>query len=611
MKVSEFLTVLQEYVVWLQMQDWNPKSTAVKQVEFELNVADEMNLKIKLVYLDGQYYYMINIGRLSQESLMRERASQMEFMTQLISSLGHELNTPLMEITKKIEMLDVKLKGSGYASPERSRKGFVFGSGRTTDDKLSLGVSATSPHETQSGSTSAEFRSRMRNSETKLDQKVEKLLDFVYQTSMKMTYLIGSLLTYSQILNGQNPISSTTEFQVATLLEEVVTLFHQKCSKKELSIKVVCDPEIKVKTDRKRLIGCLCLFVDNAVKFTNEVGERIFLCAELSEQKTQVIFKVIDLGNGINKRDMAIITRIMTNPFSTTVTSSSAGLGIGLRMAECIISELSSSSGRCLEIHSKLQSGTTVSFQIPASQPLNVNTPRTVLKANNFSVAGLVGIALLKPKLTQLQERHELYETEREQLLGAVAVLDSIPDEERSTKMNLTKNLSQSAGLEEANFKQSNQIVSSLLVPVGRGVIPNANRLRRASINSNRMLNSLTGSKILSSIVMTRETKKVMIVDDEVFLLEFLRDVLEDRGLEVFTASGPERAFDLSALLGQMGKKIDMVYMDFNMPGMNGADCVAILKSDQYLSSMESAHFTAVTAQDDQKVRGLFEKVGG
>ena len=52
----------------------------------------------------------------------------------------------------------------------------------------------------------------------------------------------------------------------------------------------------------------------------------------------------------------------------------------------------------------------------------------------------------------------------------------------------------------------------------------------------------------LSSILKQKEVKKVMIVDDEVFLLEFMRDLLESWDIEVYTASSPERAIEIGGM---------------------------------------------------------------
>jgi CheY-like chemotaxis protein len=50
--------------------------------------------------------------------------------------------------------------------------------------------------------------------------------------------------------------------------------------------------------------------------------------------------------------------------------------------------------------------------------------------------------------------------------------------------------------------------------------------------------------------------------------------------------------------------------MDFNMPGMNGADCTKILKSKTYRDSIGNAVFIALTAQDDKLVKDAFRDAG-
>ena len=600
----DFFTLLEDIMKLLKLEMWNQGHSSLKQLLFEVNLNDEIKVLVRLVQIDDKYYYYLNVSKVTQESVLRERANQMEFMTQLISSLGHELNTPITEITKQIEMYLKKMK----TAEERKNNQQAATRESETDQFVVNNLSIPSERPI----TVERFYL-----EEPAFESGDRMLESVHQTCMRLSYLISSMLSYSQILNGRELSTSTSEVIVRSVLEEVAHMFALKAERKGLSIYVICDRRIKVETDRRRLVGCLSLFVDNSIKFSNTQGEKIFLTAEVSSNHTMVVFKVVDFGNGINKRDMELITKIMSNPFMAAVTSSSAGLGIGLRMAECIISELSGNSGKSLEIQSKLQHGTTISFELPLKEVVGDLTPQAI-DPNKLSVAGLLGLALLKPKLLQTKRTDASYQTERDRLLTKFSIegnnsseRSDNPNKDLLKALRLDRIIEVAKSMEGMVFKQSNQFASSVVIPLGRGIINGSSRIQKKnSLTTNKMLTASRSSRMLTNIVITKPTKKVMIVDDEVFLLEFLRDVLEDRGLEVFTASGPERAFDLSALLGQMGKKIDMVYMDFNMPGMNGADCIKGLKSETYQASMDSARYTAVTAQDDQKVRDLFAQVG-
>ena len=103
---------------------------------------------------------------------------------------------------------------------------------------------------------------------------------------------------------------------------------------------------------------------------------------------------------------------------------------------------------------------------------------------------------------------------------------------------------------------------------------------------------------------------RVMIVDDEVFLLEYLRDLLEELGVEVYCASSAEEALKIADMLNQFRKKIALVFVDFNMPITNGAECTKLLKTQKYKAVIGEAVFTALTAQNDSHVKEKFRKVG-
>lgn len=67
--------------------------------------------------------------------------------------------------------------------------------------------------------------------------------------------------------------------------------------------------------------------------------------------------------------------------------------------------------------------------------------------------------------------------------------------------------------------------------------------------------------------------KVVLIVDDDLPLLEFLRQALELQGFDVLAASNPFIAVRLAAM-----NTPDLVVMDIDMPGMEGTEAAKHLK---------------------------------
>lgn len=86
-------------------------------------------------------------------------------------------------------------------------------------------------------------------------------------------------------------------------------------------------------------------------------------------------------------------------------------------------------------------------------------------------------------------------------------------------------------------------------------------------------------------------TKKLLIVDDEIEICEFLKSFFEDRDFKVATAHDGARAFDQVTLF-----KPDVVLLDIQMPGMDGLQTLKKIKS--VYPKMKVIMVTAVETQE-------------
>jgi DNA-binding response OmpR family regulator len=95
--------------------------------------------------------------------------------------------------------------------------------------------------------------------------------------------------------------------------------------------------------------------------------------------------------------------------------------------------------------------------------------------------------------------------------------------------------------------------------------------------------------------------KKILLVDDEEDILDFLELILDEQGYSVIKAnSGRE------ALAAAQMNRPELILLDIMMPEMDGWEVLKLLKADEEVSHIPVAMLTARTEMKD-KIQGLQE----
>jgi DNA-binding response OmpR family regulator len=95
--------------------------------------------------------------------------------------------------------------------------------------------------------------------------------------------------------------------------------------------------------------------------------------------------------------------------------------------------------------------------------------------------------------------------------------------------------------------------------------------------------------------------KKILVVDDEDDILNFLELVLSEKGYDVVTASGGQEALTRAQL-----ERPDLVLLDIMMPQMDGWEVLKLLRVDEETAEIPVAMLSARTEARD-RVQGLQE----
>ena len=158
--------------------------------------------------------------------------------------------------------------------------------------------------------------------------------------------------------------------------------------------------------------------------------------------------------------------------------------------------------------------------------------------------------------------------------------------------------LSDNAGSDRAADKLAGGDSKSLLSPGQKdGEASNpVSVINRASSGSNRRISPAKHPE--------KPHKKVaLVVDDEIMNTEIAKDIVARFGLEVFTASNGDLALEICYKFLSKKKRIDIIFMDYSMPGMRGDQVTATLRESRFLPILEGTPIIGLTAHNDSETK--------
>ena len=181
------------------------------------------------------------------------------------------------------------------------------------------------------------------------DEDRNQLISEIQTNNRKLLRIIDGLVSMSKIEAGAKSLLMG-KVDLNEILQQMADTYQPTTN---LPIHVHCPlPELKIETDREKLIEILDHLVQNAVKFTTE-GE-ISLSYEV--QGNQVRVNVTDTGKGVAEADQARIFERFVK-----VDDFVPGTGLGLSVVESHIKNLGGSVG----VESALGMGSNFWFILP------------------------------------------------------------------------------------------------------------------------------------------------------------------------------------------------------------------------------------------------------
>ena len=419
---------------------------------------------------------------------------------------------------------------------------------------------------------------------TDIDEQQAEYLNTIRDSAQNLLTVINGILDFSKIEAGK----LTLEYAPLPLrqtVDETMHILAPDAHEKNLQLITYIDKNIpsQLLGDSLRFKQVLSNLVGNAIKFSDQ-GNIIVRADAIAQQETHLLLKisVSDQGKGLTIDQQNDLFK----PFSQTDTSSSrqqGGTGLGLAICKGLVERMNGEIG----VDSQVDEGSTFWFTarlgIDKKQTLNNLLPnmgnhRALLCSNNQDSLEQLQSLLSEWQINQesITEIHDIFPSIRRAHKTRpfeILILDIAPNE-RKIQASLLNNIS-----EQLADEFGCTVIACCTAAHQRLLRSNGNNVNTIFINKpvaydallkvlcDKFGVTLTGTHNEQSDVTDASAPSalVLLVDDNPANLQLASELLRGLNTQVVQASNGLQAIDACKQ-----QKFDVIFMDIQMPGMDG-----------------------------------------
>jgi len=454
---------------------------------------------------------------------------------------------------------------------------------------------------------------------TGLAPRQRDYIEKVQASGQHLLGIINDILDFSKVEAGKLDLENE-DFELEKLLEHTASLVSEKCHAKGLEVVLDVAPDVppRLVGDSLRLGQVLLNYANNAVKFTHR-GEILISvrASERTERDVMLHFRVCDTGIGLTAEQRARLFRSFTQGDAST-TRKFGGTGLGLAICKQLAGLMHGEVG----VESDYGKGSTFWFSAqlgigrPNGHKLRPNPDlrgRRALVVDDNEHARIVLAAMLR----------KLSFTVAESADGAAAVqavrraaaeghpFDIVYLDWRMPGMDGVEAARQIRALglataprlvmvtaygrdENLGGTGEHGIASVLVKPVCPSLLFDATI--RALGPARQPARPLGPTHVSDAGLEAVRNARVLLVEDNDINQQVARELLQDAGMRVDVAANGEAAL---AMLEQ--DTFDLVFMDMQMPVMDGLEATRALRRVPRLADLPVVAMTANAMEQDRQ----------
>lgn len=163
---------------------------------------------------------------------------------------------------------------------------------------------------------------------------IQEYAENILSSGNALLSLVNDILDLSKIESGKVEIINA-DYNLKNLIQDTVTMIHDRIESKHLSFEVNCDPNLPsvIFGDSTRIRQILINFLTNAAKYTREGKITYSISGTIQKQHVALSFSIKDTGSGIKEEDLKKIYGRFER-FDIENNRSIEGTGLGLRISK-------------------------------------------------------------------------------------------------------------------------------------------------------------------------------------------------------------------------------------------------------------------------------------
>lgn len=446
----------------------------------------------------------------------------------------------------------------------------------------------------------------------KLNHDALDLVGKIDKAGHTLMTLINDILDFSKIEAGYIDIE-TAPFNISDILDHLAELFTDSANTKNISISIFQSSKIDcVIGDQFRIQQVLINLLGNALKFTltGSVSLHVDL---ISQNKDSILirFTVKDTGIGISQENLREIFTAFTQA-DNSISRRFGGTGLGLSIS----SQLVKLMGGELNLNSIENQGSEFWFTLPLKCTLDQRSSQALSNLKTWVVTDdQIYREILSNKISLLNGKVEAFSWDYNELSKL------IKDKTSGENIDAVFIHQQNFNMPEASFRAKSlcKIFEStipvkptpLMVLVTPEQYNESGDLAKLDSIDYIIKIPLTNAKLLNFSIWLFERSnlghnakvnaslgkikrltglRILVVDDSDFNRDIAKELFEMEGAVVTALENGQQAINW---LNDNPKEVDIIFMDIQMPVMNGCEATRLLRADERWQSIKIIALTA------------------